>query len=367
MLSEFRKVNRLFRKKRPIEDSCTHCEAFVQGGLLEVAIPAFRCRHDAEGSCIMCNYGSGVPIRSRKALESQFDAIVSAMGDKLEILILCTNGSFFDDKNVSPDVQRSLLARAQDSSASMIIIETHLDTLLPDKLQLVRDYIPSKTVILEIGLESSDPFTQKYCYLKEISLDKLTTVMKNAQKMGLMFQLNVILGAPFLSAADQMKDAERTIRWGLAHDSLIALFPMNIKPYTLLYYAYLHGIYRPISHWAMPLLLNSFSSEELGKIDLAWYGNRQSQYEEPEMCTIFPQDCPSCHQMLQNFYKAYVLTEDGIERQALVKQVLFNGMEQCTCMEQEKDSWRLDSVSRKEHVFRLHRALLNALRSDHLV
>ena len=192
MLSEFREVNRLFRKKRPIEDSCTHCEAFVQGGLLEVAIPAFRCRHDAEGSCIMCNYGSGVPIHSRKILESQFDVIVSAMGDKLEILILCTNGSFFDDKNVPPDVQRSLLARAQDSSASMIIIETHLDTLLPDKLQLVRDYIPSKTVILEIGLESSDPFTQKYCYLKEISLDKLTTVMKNAQKMGLMFQLNVI-------------------------------------------------------------------------------------------------------------------------------------------------------------------------------
>lgn len=367
MLSKFMEANRLLRKERPIEDSCTHCEAFVQGGLLEVAIPAFRCRHDAGGSCIMCNYGSGTPIHSRAIVESQFDAIVSAMGEKLEILILCTNGSFFDDENVPLDVQRSLLGRAQNSVASMIIIETHLDTLLPDKLQMIRYYIPSKTVILEIGLETVNPFVQKNCYLKEVPLDRLTAVMKAAQEMKLLFQLNVILGAPFLPFSDQMIDAERTIRWGLAQNSLIALFPMNIKPYTLLYYAYLQGLYRPISHWAIPLLLDRFSSEELAKIDLAWYGNRESQYEEPEMRTVFPRDCSSCHQMLQDFYKAYVLTESGKERHALVKQVLFNGTQKCICMEQEKNRLCQNSVLQEEHVFKLHRSLLAALQNDHLV
>lgn len=367
MLSQFMKANQILRKERPVDDSCTCCEAFRQGNLLEISIPSFRCRHDAKGNCIMCNYGIGTAITSYEQAESQFDDYISAMGHNLKTLILCTNGSFLDDKNIPPDTQRFFLLKAQSSCASTIIIETHLDTLSPDKLQLIRNYIPSKTVILEIGLESANPFIQKHCYLKEISTETLTHIMKSAKKMGFLFQLNVILGAPFLPSREQIADAEYTIRWGLSHDALIALFPMNIKPYTLLQYAYLHNLYRPISHWAMPLLLARFSSEELERIDLAWYGNRQIQYQKKRMATIFPRDCSSCHHVLQDFYNSYMLSDNGAIRYMLVNQVLSNGTKSCSCMKKELKALSSTLVFQEKHVLQLHYSLFSALHQEHFI
>lgn len=367
MLFQLRKANQMFRMDRPVEKSCTRCEVFRQGGLLEVAIPALRCCHDAEGSCIMCNYGSGEPIQSRAALESQVDAHLSAMGSDLKTLILCTNGSFLDDRNVPPDIQELLVRRAQASIASTVIIETHIDTLTAEKLSMVRQNIPSKEVILELGLESADLFIQKNCYLKEIPLEQLETVMGCARQAGFFFQLNVILGAPFLTASEQMDDAEQAIRWALEHHALAALFPMNIKPYTLLHYAYSKGLYAPISHWAIPLLLARFSSEELARIDLAWYGNREIEYDTSGVTTTFPRDCPQCKPLLQSFYQSYVLTEDGSDRRAYIEYVLSAGLARCDCMKQERVAQHGGSGSRNDRVLRLHKILEAELRRDQYV
>lgn len=315
----------------------------------------------------MCNYGSGAPIQSRTALESQFDAHISAVGSDLKTLILCTNGSFLDDRNVPSDIQESLMRRAQTSVASTIIIETHVDTLSAEKLRVVRQNIPSKEIILELGLESADPFVQKNCYLKEIHLAQLSAVMDYAQQAGFLFQLNVILGAPFLSVSEQMDDAERAIRWALDHHALAALFPMNIKPYTLLQYAYLKGLYTPISHWAMPLLLSRFSSGELARIDLAWFGNRQIEYDTAEITTIFPRDCPQCSQLLQDFYQSYVLTADGAERHALIDRILSVGSASCDCMTKERAAQNSGSGFRENRVLELHKLLEAELQHDQYV
>lgn len=367
MLSQFRKANQMFRMGRPVEKSCTRCEAFRQGGLLEIAVPASRCCHDMEGSCIMCNYGSGSPIHSKLALESQFDTHISEIGSALKTLILCTNGSFLDDRNVPPDIQKSLMQRAQASVASTIIIETHVDTLTAEKLRVVRQNIPSKKIIIELGLESADPFVQKNCYLKEIPLAQLAVTMDLAQQADFLFQLNVILGAPFLTVLDQMDDAERAIRWALDHHALAALFPMNIKPYTLLQYAYSRGLYAPISHWAMPLLLARFSPEELSRIDLAWYGNRQIKYDSIGITTIFPRDCPLCSELLQNFYESYVLTEDGEDRRTFVDHVLSAGSIICDCLARECAEQQGNFGLREERVLRLHQVLEANLRNDNYI
>lgn len=367
MLSQFRRANQMLRMSRPVEKSCTRCEAFRQGGLLEIAVPALRCCHDAEGNCIMCNYGSGAPIQSRKALESQFDAHIFAIGADLKTLILCTNGSFLDDRNVPIDIQESLMKRAQASVASTVIIETHVDTLSMDKLRMVRQNIPSKEIILELGLESADPFVQKNCYLKEIPLEHLAAVMNCAQQKGFLFQLNVILGAPFLTVSEQIDDTERAIRWALDHHALSALFPMNIKPYTLLQYVYSKNLYAPISHWAMPLLLARFSPDELARIDLAWYGNRQIEYDTAGIATVFPRDCPQCSHLLQSFYQSYVLTPDGIERRAFVDHVLSVGSTRCDCMEQECTAQHDSSEFREDRVMKLHKVLETELRRDHYI
>lgn len=356
-------ANRFFRGQRPVEASCTHCDPFRQGGLLEISVPSFRCRHDAEGGCIMCNYGAGIPAQPRAELEAQFDACLHAVGAELETLLLSTNGSFLDEKNVPPELQDSLLRRARDSAAETVIIETHLDTLSPEELLRIRRLIPRKAVILEVGLESADPLVQRECYLKPIPLDALEQAIEAARELDMAFQLNVILGAPFLGPRDRMEDAERAVRWALDHGALAALFPVNIKPYTLLEYAYQKGLYQPLSHWAVPLLLSRFSPESLARVDLAWYGNREIRYETPGVSTVFPRDCPACRETLQAFYRGYVRTGDGALRRRLVQDALQRGGRLCGCMDRERSAVE-GAADGPSHTMRVRRALAAALAED---
>ena len=47
---------------------------------------------------------------------------------------------------------------------------------------------------------------------------------------------NVLLGAPFLCERDQLDTAVKSVNWAFEQgtDSVV-VFPMNIKPFTLLY------------------------------------------------------------------------------------------------------------------------------------
>lgn len=367
LTARLRRANRLLRRQRPVEASCTRCDPFRQGGLLEISVPSLRCRHDAEGGCIMCNYGIGVPPRSQAELEAQFDACLDAVGPELDTLLLSTNGSFLDGRSIAAETQESLLRRAQASAAATVIIETHLDTLSPEKLRRVRQLIPCKAVILEVGLESADPLVQENCYLKTVPLDQLERAMEAAEGLDMMFQLNVILGAPFLSARDRMADAEQAVRWALDRGALAALFPMNIKPYTLLQYAYEKGLYAPVSHWAVPLLLSRFSPDSLSRIDLAWYGNREIQYGVPGVSTVFPRACSACRGTLQNFYRAYVRSGSGAQRHRLVQDVIRDGEGLCGCMRLEQLALRPGGEERLAHIRRMRTALAAALAEDGMI
>ncbi|MBQ8209220.1 MAG: hypothetical protein IJZ35_01370 [Clostridia bacterium] len=333
MLETLYAANIHFRKNRPLDESSTSCTVFRQGNLLEIAVPSVRCKHDLAGGCIMCNYGIGKPLSSLELIKAQFYKHLEEIGEELDTLILCTNGSFFDEGSLTNEVQTAILDIAQKSVAKTIIIETHIDTLSRDLLERIREILFDKQVILELGLESSNVFIQEYCYLKKINLGFLSDIINYGHKLGLEFQLNIILGAPFLSESERLYDSKQSIEWALNHKAMVVLFPMNIKPFTLLNFAYENGLYEDLSHWLMPILLNLFSAEELENIDIAWYGNREIKYSNAK--TIFPSDCSFCHKKLQSFYENYAISHNGNERKKMVEEVLKLGIKDCNCLHDE--------------------------------
>lgn len=132
----------------------------------------------------MCNYGQTNCMPSQKQLESECESILSENQDQFQKLFLCTNGSFLDDRNVPVSLQEFLLHKAQESCALLIIIETHLDTITPQKLSMLRSFIPRKRIVLELGLESSDPYVQNECYLKNIPLELMEAALRFGQDAG---------------------------------------------------------------------------------------------------------------------------------------------------------------------------------------
>ena len=365
MLETLYTANKFFRKNRPLDESSTSCTVFRQGGLLEIAVPSVRCRHDLAGGCMMCNYGIGKPLRSLELIKTQFYKHLEEIGEDLETLILCTNGSFFDESSLTREVQTAILDIAQASVAKTIIIETHVDTLSKDLLKRVRKILFNKDVILELGLESSDMFVQEYCYLKKINLDFLSEIISYGQNLELKFQLNIMLGAPFLSEGERLHDTKQSISWALNHGAMVVLFPMNIKPFTLLHFAYENGLYADISHWLMPIILNCFSAEELENIDIAWYGNREIKY--PDASTIFPSDCDICHEKLQSFYDNYAVSHDGNERKKMVREVLKIGMKECDCLNKELKKVQVCNEFQKTNVMTQIEELIERLKNKQII
>lgn len=362
VLSQLYTANRIIRCERPVDCSCTQCDLFREGGLLEISLPSYRCCHDAAGGCIMCNFGIGSERRPESnCVLSQMCSVLDNLHGSIHTILLSTNGSVLDRNNVGEDLLFSILRYVELSSIESIIIETHIDTVTEAQMLMLRKYLPTKNIILEVGLESSNCFIQKYCYLKEIPMNNLFRLMRIADKYCISFQFNVILGAPFLTRKEQIDDTYNTICWVLDKGAMVTLFPMNVKPYTLLEYALNCGIYEPISHWCVPLLLSKFGCEDLEKIDLAWYGNRQITYNDSH--TVFPTDCHACHDIIQGFYHAYIGSDNGYDRHASVAQVLTHSP--CTCLENEIKKAKIEpSFSQESRVCHLHNMLVGYLKHD---
>ncbi|MCH5252287.1 MAG: hypothetical protein J1F22_04875, partial [Lachnospiraceae bacterium] len=52
------RVNKIIKKSRPVLDKNIVCDSFRNGTFLEIAFMSKRCKNDASGSCIMCDYGA---------------------------------------------------------------------------------------------------------------------------------------------------------------------------------------------------------------------------------------------------------------------------------------------------------------------
>ena len=361
-------ANRRIRSTRPFDANPGHCVYFRGGDLLEISVPCDRCPHDAEGTCIMCNYGSSLPLQSKEQARVEAEHILAEYGKGIHKLLLCTNGATLDLRCVPVPILDVLLELAQKCEAEKVIIETHVETINQGVLNHIRSFV-KKPVLLELGLESVDPFVQHNCYLKDIPLEKIVKAICLGKEMGFDFQLNLMLGAPFLSEAEQIKDAELSIRWALAYAEYVTLFPMNIKDYSLLRFAYEKGIYNQISHWMMVLLLDRFDGKDLGRIDLAWYGNRDIEYEDTSCATVFPRSCENCRDLLYGFYESFNDTINAEQRKNVVKETLEKGYNSCSCLKNlRKIIEGLDDEiiqdERNSRVYAKQNKLLEALREE---
>ena len=181
-----------------------------------------------------------------------------------------------------------------------------------------------------MGLETVNQQCLSTLIMKSIDLDKLDITINLIKKYGFAVVLNVLLGMPFMSPAEQLKDAEETTLWVLERDCRVVIFPINIKPFTLLYYMYSSEFYQPISHWLLIVLLKSLPAKFLDKITVAYYGNRDESYTNIDQHTVFPVCCPRCEQFLFEFYHLFNHTYDKNSREKLVNKLIQQAS--CDCL-----------------------------------
>lgn len=96
----------------------------------------------------------------------------------------------------------------------------------------------------------------------------------------------------------------------------IVLFPINVKPNTLVWDLYQEGSYPLVSRWDVVLVLARFGLKTLSKIHLTYYGNKGLPRN------IKPLDCPVCHDDFEKFFDEFMMDYNGERRYLLVREMI---------------------------------------------
>lgn len=290
------------------------------------------CRNSKRGSCTVCNYWNG------KRLPGIVDELIAQdpLPPDCRTLLLNTCGSCLDPLELSPEEQERLFAWIARHSCKRVILETHADTLNQETAGRVRQSFPNQELFFEFGIESTSADTLFYCLNKRAPQKSVPELVETVHQYRAFCIANVLLGAPFLSRREQVEDAVRTIRELLRQGvDYITLFPVNIKVCTLPYFLRLHHRYDAICEDMIVDVLAQFPTDELPRIDVAWYGEHQ------EDGTIPPCFCPKCQAELPRLLQIYNHAETSAEREGVLAKM--RGL-RCVCPPADASGRKIDSL-----------------------
>ena len=320
--------NKVVRQNRPIIPDNKLYSTYENNGVFQICFRSRGCSNYLAGSCIMCDYGLGTNI-TKEELEFAFDKAIFESKQAIKILLLNTYGSILDTTEISAECFNALLDKLTQTNVKRIIFETHYNTITEEKLKLIKEKLSNKIICFELGLETSNEKIRENNLLKKINNEKFKDTINLIHSFGMGVIVNLLVGIPFLTPQEQLEDALNSVEWCISNAvDEIDLFPINVKPYTLLKELYDLKEYDVISHWLLIELLNRIPLQNLSKIYLAWYGNRELEYNDGER-SIFPKSCELCHNKLMEFYSQFLSNDDAEYRKMLIKKLISEN--ECNC------------------------------------
>ncbi len=270
----------------------------------------------------MCDYGK---VRKENLKPTDIKEVIITVFSKLKqlpnVLLLNSLGSVLDTEEMPIENIVTLLGELSKINIDVIIFETHYLTINDSILSLIKHKLCNKNVVIELGLESSNKEIREKCLNKFINNANFIDKINLIKLYGFRAEANVIFGSPFLTDEEQKLDTANSINWCFENNiDKVNLFPINIKPYTLLYKLYEQGKYSPVSHKDFIEVLNKIPKEYIDRIYLCWYGNREITYDKNK--TIFLKCNESEYPMIMKFYKEFNMNRNTENRVKLLNNIV---------------------------------------------
>lgn len=273
-----------------------------------------------ENACTFCNYGFDYNLTLKK-VEPELWKIRLEEFDIAE-LELEANGSFLSEREIPYDLFLHVLNFVSNKNIPSITMETHYNTITEKKLQDIRRILGWKQKIqFELGFESADEDVRKI-YNKDIDNKEYVKTAKLCEKYGINLQINVLLGAPFLTREEQIQDCINSLKFiydNMPEKTIAVLFPINIKENTMLKHWQDIGVYEQISSWEFVELLHTIPEEYLDRFTIAWWGNRENTFTKGII--QFPKTCKKCKDRLLKFYTDFYCNWDPNYRQKILDEI----------------------------------------------
>ncbi|MFH7881068.1 MAG: hypothetical protein QXI09_03640, partial [Candidatus Aenigmatarchaeota archaeon] len=144
-----------------------------------------------------------------------------------------------------------------------INIESRAEYINEESLRRLAEAVedPSKLSI-GIGLESSNDLIRELCINKCLSIKLFIRSLKLLKKYNISSTVYVTIGKPFIDDRTNIVDTVESIKFAFQYGAdRVVLLRIGIQPYTLLYWLYKHGLYKPIEVWAIVEVLKRLPPE----------------------------------------------------------------------------------------------------------
>lgn len=282
----------------------------ANGGLLcDLWFLTVGCIHDAQGGCVMCNYGKGSGAVHWDKILNELKKIVERLPWKFEDFLLTPSGSMLDEREVSKSMREDLCGILKGIKTKRFIIESRADTISAEGLDFVKKAVPDAEKYIEIGVESSDNWILKHCINKNTTYEMFQEAVRKIHDAGMYVTANVGLGYPFMSEKAAVINTVRSIKDVLndGADSVV-LFPYHIKKSTLLQVLSENRMYSCVSFWSLAEVLGHFSEAELSKIQISWYKDYFGE-EKSYICSS-PSTCSNCEREVLKALDEYRETQN---------------------------------------------------------
>jgi radical SAM enzyme (TIGR01210 family) len=255
----------------------------------------------------MCNYGFGTAVSAAGAVEA-----VTAALDELQVpaeeLMISPSGGMWDPGEVPTDALAPIYALAAAAGPQRFFIETRAETVSEERIAQMRAALPGAGLAVEVGLESAFDPVLAYCVNKGSNAAAFIRAADTVRAGGVTMYANVSLGTAFLDRPTAVRDAVNTVRWALDHGAdYTVLFPLHIKPYTLLAFLADQDRYQQVSLWDLVEALEELGPDRAARVEIAWY---KSYYDTSKKITTSPSGCERCHGRLMTELDRYRATLD---------------------------------------------------------
>lgn len=332
-------MRKIYQERKPLPENpktVVRYEKVKDRAFSEIWFMTPGCSHDRDGGCTMCNYGKG-HVASPEEILRELGEQLGKLPENLQELIVTPTGSMLDEQEVPQYLFLEICRLLEHITANDFLIETRVDTISTEKLELMAQYIHADKIYIETGVEVCDDWILRNCVNKNMDMEDLRQALELIHGAGLYACANIGIGIPFLSERMSIRAAVDSVSEALkmGFDSVV-LFPYHIKPGTLSAWLWERGLYQCCSLWALIEVLGEFPSELLGKIHISWYRN---YYDDKKKILLSPDTCDICREEVLGLLDEYKNYPGEMARQKLLSL-------SCDC----KDKWKQSLTLQPDYV-----------------
>ncbi len=226
-------------------------------------------------------------------------------------LRIFTSGSFFDDRELSPESRRYILdGLSKLEGLAELTVESRPEHIDKEGVSMLRAGLPDVEVEVAIGLESSSDRVRDECIGKGFTFQQFERACRCIRSGGARRKAYVLLKPPFLGEFDAWYDAARTIRDVSGSADSVSLNACNVQGGTLVEDLFRADAYRPAWIWTVLEVLREakriFAGERNVICDTVAFGTPRG-----------PHNCRRCDDRATGMVRAFSLSQDATALEGL--------------------------------------------------